>query len=473
MSFDSSNDLLKSTLSKLSREEKRNAVKMLLQLGIHDYLMVISSDNNTTKLAEHIGLPIDMWSLNKLYTKSVHDLNEQLQLRKKFEREQRQFKPSIPITNNTKKNQYIVKLASEYERKEEIQRNHNPRSDSMTHYPFADDGGTVTEVLHSKLSSAIHYMSTPARKKLACQIFDELRIGVNGLRIVDVPEGLKLLGLYVSPKVKTAFKLYADELGIDLNNNTNSFTFPSHQSNATVALSSKGNSLGINNYKRKSVTPGVGKPLEPTLSLDDWIVIVNKYVRKEQEERMTNVNKKDVSKSYDDNISVDLNDIENEEHFVNYLLAPPINSYFPQSNTQSNKKDIKEDNNSSKHLSNVSNKHASKEAATLSSDNSINTSDNSIGDSSFDNIIFNNKINTTSKKNTNTGTNINKWVEVKDSYGSKLRKVQSKIGNQIKQDKSRYLTAKKDEDHAALSSIAKTRVERLIIEKVRILKKLL
>jgi hypothetical protein len=41
-------------------------------------------------------------------------------------------------------------------------------------------------------------------------------------------------------------------------------------------------------------------------------------------------------------------------------------------------------------------------------------------------------------------------------------------GNQIKQDKSRYLSAKRDEEHAALSTIARTRVEKLIINKVRI-----
>jgi hypothetical protein len=213
MSFDSSNDLLKSTLSKLSREEKRNAVKMLLQLGIHDYLMYISSENNTSNLAQNIGLPIDMWSLNKLYSKSVQDLNEQLQIRKKFERQQRQTKPSIPITNS-KHNQFKVNPPPKYERKEEIQRNHNPRLDSMVYYPFADDSGTVTDVLHSKSSSAIHNMSTPARNKLSCQIFDEMRIGVNGLRIADIPEALKSLGLSVNIKVKTAFKLYADELGI-------------------------------------------------------------------------------------------------------------------------------------------------------------------------------------------------------------------------------------------------------------------
>ena len=62
----------------------------------------------------------------------------------------------------------------------------------MAHYPFADNDGTVTEVLHSctpELDNLLN-MGAPARKRLVVKIFDEIRFSKVGMRMRDVPEAL-------------------------------------------------------------------------------------------------------------------------------------------------------------------------------------------------------------------------------------------------------------------------------------------
>lgn len=68
------------------------------------------------------------------------------------------------------------------------------RLDSMAHFPFADNEGTVTEVLHSPTSDLqkLLDMGTPARKRLIIKTFEEMRFSKVGLRMSDVPEALSV-----------------------------------------------------------------------------------------------------------------------------------------------------------------------------------------------------------------------------------------------------------------------------------------
>jgi hypothetical protein len=68
------------------------------------------------------------------------------------------------------------------------------RLDSLAHYPFQDDAGTVTEALHSPSTEVrkLMEMGAPARKRLVAKIFDEMRFSKVGLRMSDVPEALEV-----------------------------------------------------------------------------------------------------------------------------------------------------------------------------------------------------------------------------------------------------------------------------------------
>lgn len=84
--------------------------------------------------------------------------------------------------------------------------NRQYRPDLMAHYPFADNSGSVTDVLHvanSDLQKLLD-MGEPACKRLVLKIFEEMRFSKVGLKMSDVPEALNVsLILCVSMKNDT------------------------------------------------------------------------------------------------------------------------------------------------------------------------------------------------------------------------------------------------------------------------------
>jgi hypothetical protein len=70
--------------------------------------------------------------------------------------------------------------------------NRIPRPDAMAHYPFADDGGRVTDVLAAEESGKFLEMGIPAQKKVVKRIFEELKSGVHGVLVTDLPEAIKV-----------------------------------------------------------------------------------------------------------------------------------------------------------------------------------------------------------------------------------------------------------------------------------------
>ena len=63
----------------------------------------------------------------------------------------------------------------------------------MVHFPFADHEGAVQDLFDETNSSSRFYrMGSPARKKLIEKAFDEMCISRSKMRVVDIPEALKV-----------------------------------------------------------------------------------------------------------------------------------------------------------------------------------------------------------------------------------------------------------------------------------------
>jgi hypothetical protein len=64
----------------------------------------------------------------------------------------------------------------------------------MAHYPFADNSGSVPEVLHCQATGVdrLCEMGAPARKRLITRVFDEIRFSKYGMRMSDIPEALQV-----------------------------------------------------------------------------------------------------------------------------------------------------------------------------------------------------------------------------------------------------------------------------------------
>ena len=70
------------------------------------------------------------------------------------------------------------------------------RLDAMTHFPFADYSGSVTNILNpssvDEAGSGFLNMGIPGQRRLAAKVFDEFKAGNAGMRAADVPEALKV-----------------------------------------------------------------------------------------------------------------------------------------------------------------------------------------------------------------------------------------------------------------------------------------
>jgi hypothetical protein len=73
------------------------------------------------------------------------------------------------------------------------------RLNAMSNYPFQDNFGSVDTALCPADDQYMHpilRMASPARRRLAQHVFDEMCIGRSKMRIVDVPEALKVCCLF-------------------------------------------------------------------------------------------------------------------------------------------------------------------------------------------------------------------------------------------------------------------------------------
>ncbi len=259
------------------------------------------------------------------------------------------------------------------------------RSDVLRTYPFADDSSSVADAFHSKSSNVISVMGKPARKRFACSIFDEMRIGASGMLIRSIPEALKLLGLPVPLKLENIIVKSAEIM-------------------ATESLSPK-------------VAPGVGRPLETTISLDQWLALVDKYILNEA----YLVNSNDVPASVDEDYD------ELDERYVSQLLFPTSHQEYNIYGGNHNHNHIIRDENTSPSYSNRA-KYDVPSSPPRSSPPHRNTTK----------------------------------PKVRDTKTSHLRKVQSRIVADVNRDKNRWRMIKEGQTNAALEAIAKHRVDEIL-----------
>ena len=70
------------------------------------------------------------------------------------------------------------------------------RHDGLSHYPFVDEFGSVQDVLKEENATSIQpkvdAMVDPILKHTTKKVYDEFKIGQNGMRASDVPQALKV-----------------------------------------------------------------------------------------------------------------------------------------------------------------------------------------------------------------------------------------------------------------------------------------
>jgi hypothetical protein len=65
------------------------------------------------------------------------------------------------------------------------------RLDTIQHYPFADNVGSMPQVLYAPSDvPKLLEMGAPARKRLVEKVFQEMRCNQAGIRMSDIPEAL-------------------------------------------------------------------------------------------------------------------------------------------------------------------------------------------------------------------------------------------------------------------------------------------
>lgn len=69
------------------------------------------------------------------------------------------------------------------------------RPDSMAHYPFADEYGSIQDVLSGQVQDEpvdLENIGLPGRNRLMTKVFNEMRFDRNGIRLSDLPEALEV-----------------------------------------------------------------------------------------------------------------------------------------------------------------------------------------------------------------------------------------------------------------------------------------
>jgi hypothetical protein len=67
------------------------------------------------------------------------------------------------------------------------------RLNSLYHYPFKDERGSVADVLRGDRPDSLFLkMAKPARRRFASKVFEELSIGKGKMLMIDVPVALKV-----------------------------------------------------------------------------------------------------------------------------------------------------------------------------------------------------------------------------------------------------------------------------------------
>ena len=74
------------------------------------------------------------------------------------------------------------------------------RPDSLSHFPFFDEYGSVPDALHGQTieKPRILEIGAPKRRELIIKIFEEMRYDKRGIRLSDIPQALEVRYIILS-----------------------------------------------------------------------------------------------------------------------------------------------------------------------------------------------------------------------------------------------------------------------------------
>eukprot|EP01033_Poteriospumella_lacustris_P011888 gene11888-8481_t len=157
---------IKSKLSKFREEEKGDAMAILMFIGLKHYSLLYPDQPY-----------VQMSYLKFLSEKYLMEAEN----------------PEQP-SNFMRRQQLLI---------EANERKYRP--DFMAHFPFADEYGSIGDVLSGAGTFPevdLDHMGAPGRNRLIVKVFEEMRLDQRGIRISDLPEALDRLSIHVSPKLR-------------------------------------------------------------------------------------------------------------------------------------------------------------------------------------------------------------------------------------------------------------------------------
>jgi len=246
-------------------------------------------------------------------------------------------------------------------------------------------------------------MGAPARNRLASSIWDNLRIGVKGMLVRDVPQALESLGFSVPPRLAAAIQKRRSE------------------------------SVEVGDDSR-AVAPAVGVPLEESITKEQWLKLVQKYVMRERALRQ--LDGEDEGEEDDEDCGTGIGGVEAWRGEV-WADEPKIRIERPGVGNSSSAARARGGQDYHDHGWSEEKKASPTRSRPVSDPYSRNSP---------------------SKASLRGGGG----ARVRETYTSQLRKVQSRIGDSVKRDKLKYMAAHQASDREALKTIAKERVETIM-----------
>lgn len=152
----------------------------------------------------------------------------------------------------------------------------HPRLDAVAHYPFADSKGSAASLVSSPSPRpAIFTIGAPQRRRLCDRAYHEARRTAAGLRVADIPEVLRGLGIQLPRDIERAFLLRSlEEAGAGAS--------PGKAGGGQAAGEGGEAGDGEGGADPTALSDYVGLVVEPVVSLAQWRTLVERYVDREQ-----------------------------------------------------------------------------------------------------------------------------------------------------------------------------------------------
>jgi hypothetical protein len=313
-----------------------------------------------------------------------------------------------------------------FEEQKQIENNQDirkSRPDSMNHYPFIDEFGSVEDVLSGQDGTGsidLSKIGAPGRKRLIEKVFHEMRFDGNGIRLSDLPEALYRLGILLSSELRNTL-LQAKSKLVD---------------GPIIRLDNE-----YHNVNEESI-----EYMEKHIPFQLWMAIVRRFLRlkaqgidsRDVHEIFPNISLHDqhgnqtnasTSKYYE---NIDHTDIDENANI--YHTRTRENESMGETETDEQYEDD-EDKNQQQILKKKREKRTKKQK---------------------DSTQFNHR-----KSQGKSQQNHNPVVRRERDYYNQLNRVTSRISNLVQFDRKNYHDLERSQDRAALTSVARNRIHHL------------